>query len=288
VTVTPSATTVYTATATDSSANTATSTATVTVVTSGTSLNSIKHIIFMIQENRSFDNYFGKLGAYRVNSNEVPGALASDVNDLDSLPSNFALKTKSTAPHPNYPIPPFHERTLQTENLSPSWNESHYDAHLVGNDYLNVTSSSVFKMDQFLQTTHSVSPDKYDPDGTRPLGYYDQTDLPYYYELATQFATSDAFHSSLLSQTNPNRMYLFSATSIGRCTDDLRQPGERGRELAVLLPGRRVPVAVRVMEQSEDSRGRVQHQQLVLGALSTERGPTAAGGDLYREGRCDG
>ena len=220
LTVTPSATTAYTATATDNSLNTATSTATVTVVTSGTSLNSIKHIIFMIQENRSFDNYFGKLGAYRVNSNEVPGALASDVNDLDSLPSNFALKTKSTAPHPNYPIPPFHERTLQTENLSPSWNESHYDAHLVGNDYLNVTSSSVFKMDQFLQTTHSVSPDKYDPDGTRPLGYYDQTDLPYYYELATQFATSDAFHSSLLSQTNPNRMYLFSATSIGRCNAD--------------------------------------------------------------------
>src|SRR3569833_1778662 len=75
-------------------------------------------------------------------------------------------------------------------------------------------------MDTFLQTTHSVSPDKYDPDGTRPMGYYDETDLPYYYELASQFGTSDTFHSSLLSQTNPNRMYLFSATSIGRCNAD--------------------------------------------------------------------
>ena len=218
VAVTPSATTTYTATASDGGGNTATSSATVTVVTSGGGLSSIKHIIFMVQENRTFDNYFGKLGAYRAS--RVSGASPSDVNDLDTLPSGFTLKTRADAPHPNYPIPLFHQRTLQTENLSPSWNESHYDAHIVGNDYTNVTASSTFKMDNFLQTTHSVSPDKYDPDGTRPMGYYDSSDLPYYYELATQFATSDAFHSSLLSQTNPNRMYLFAATSIGRCNAD--------------------------------------------------------------------
>ncbi len=219
-TVNPSQTTTYTATASDGNGNTATSTATVTVVTSTGDITTIKHIIFMVQENRSFDNYFGKLGAYRAS--RVPGTSPSDINDLDQLPSNFAgLKTRSDAAnHPNYLIPPFHERTLQTENLSPSWSESHYDAHLKGLNYMNVTSSSTFLMDYFLQTTHSVSPDKYDPDGTRPMGYYDQTDLPYYYELATQFATSDAFHSPLLSQTNPNRMYLFAATSIGRCNAD--------------------------------------------------------------------
>ncbi len=218
VSVTPASTTNYTATATDGSGNTATSTATVTVVTSSGGLGSIKHIIFMIQENRSFDNYFGKLGAYRAA--EVSGALPSDVNDLDSLPSGFTLKTRTDAPDPSYPVPPFHQRTLQTENLSPSWNESHYDAHLKGLNYMTVTPSSTFLMDYFLQTTHSVSPDLYDPNGTRPLGYYDSTDLPYYYELATQFGTSDTYHSSLLSQTNPNRMYLFAATSIGRCNAD--------------------------------------------------------------------
>lgn len=218
VSVSPSSSTTYTATADDGAGHTATASATVTVVTSTGGLTSIKHIIFMIQENRTFDNYFGKLGAYRAS--RVTGTSPSDINDLDSLPSGFELKTRTDAPDPSYPIPPFHQRTLQTENLSPSWNESHYDAHLVGMDYMNVTSNSQFKMDFFLQTTHSVSPDKYDPDGTRPMGYYDQTDLPYYYELATQFATSDTFHSSLLSQTNPNRMYLFAATSIGRCNAD--------------------------------------------------------------------
>jgi phospholipase C len=220
VAVTPAQTTTYTATASDGNGNTATSATTVTVFAPSGSLAGIKHIIFMMQENRSFDNYFGKLGAYRAA--KVGGASPSDVNDLDQLPAALAngIKTRTDAPHPSMLIPPFHERTLQTEDLSPSWNESHYDAHLVGMNYMNVASSSTFKMDYFLQTTHSVSPDLYDPDGTRPMGYYDSTDLPYYYELATQFAISDNFHSSLLSQTNPNRMYLFAATSLGHCNAD--------------------------------------------------------------------
>jgi phospholipase C len=69
-------------------------------------------------------------------------------------------------------------------------------------------------MDGFLKTTGSV-PQVYDPAGTRPMGYYNQDDLPYYYELATQFATSDRFFASLLSGTQPNRLYLFTGTSFG-------------------------------------------------------------------------
>ena len=54
-----------------------------------------------------------------------------------------------------------------------------------------------------------------DPNGTRTLGYYNQNDLPYYYDLATFFATSDAWHSPILANTVPNRMYLMAATSFG-------------------------------------------------------------------------
>src|SRR5207245_6043838 len=63
-------------------------------------------------------------------------------------------------------------------------------------------------------TTTSV-PSTIDPTGTRAMGYYDQSDLPYYYELAARFATSDRFFSPLLSNTVPNRLYLFTATSFG-------------------------------------------------------------------------
>jgi phospholipase C len=47
------------------------------------------------------------------------------------------------------------------------------------------------------------------------MGYYDERDLPYYYELASQYAMSDRFFSSILSATPPNRKFLFAGTSNG-------------------------------------------------------------------------
>ena len=62
-TVSPTATTTYTAAATGAGGN-ASASATVTVMPPG-SLNSIDHVIFMLQENHTFDNYFGMLNPYR-------------------------------------------------------------------------------------------------------------------------------------------------------------------------------------------------------------------------------
>ena len=61
--VTPAATTTYTATATGTG-GTASAAATVTVTPAG-SIQSINHVIFMLQENHTFDNYFGMLNPYR-------------------------------------------------------------------------------------------------------------------------------------------------------------------------------------------------------------------------------
>jgi phospholipase C len=77
-------------------------------------------------------------------------------------------------------------------------------------------SDGTFLMDRFALTTNSVSHAFDTNKGLRALGYYDDTDLPYYYELATQFATSDSFHSGLLANTQPNRQYAFCATTQGR------------------------------------------------------------------------
>jgi phospholipase C len=196
--VSPSQTTTYTITATDSGGHSTTASTTVTVST-GSGLGTIKHIIFMLQENRSFDSYFGQLQAYA--SQKVPGYQINSGYD----PNRLMPLISGALAHP------FHEPTERTENLTPAWNESHFDVHQ--------QSDGTFKMDQFALTTHSVT-HNFDPDGLRAFGFYDQTDLPYYYELATQFATSDAFHSSLLSNTFPNRSYMFCATSQGRIRPD--------------------------------------------------------------------
>ncbi len=202
--VSPTSTTTYTATATDVNGNAVTSSATVTFVSGGDFQTKIRHIIFMAEENRSFDDYFGMLGPYKASK-----GFANDVDGLDLTTSLPALNNGG-------PVHPYHYQTACVENTTPGWNESHAD--------VDKKSNGTYAMDGFINMTND-QPHVYDPDGTRAMGYYNQDDLPFYYELATQFATSDRFHSSLLSATIPNRMYLFTATSFGHISSDTPPPG---------------------------------------------------------------
>jgi phospholipase C len=59
----------------------------------------------------------------------------------------------------------------------------------------------------------------FDQEGRRAMGYYDGTDLPYYYFMASNFATSDRFFSPISSNSEPNRIYFFAATSNGHVHD---------------------------------------------------------------------
>lgn len=210
--VTPSVTTTYTATATagDGSAITASATLTVAPLAAGV----IKHIFFMLQENRSFDMYFGKLKDYRMK--RLNGA---DTQTIESFDPNVVLTNHNDN---GAQVKPFHEGTVCTENLTPSWDESHHDMTLNGGDPAWATTldsqmntpPNTFAMNNFLDTTNNVA-ESYDPTGSRAMGYYDETDLPYYYDLATFFATSDAWHSPIPANTIPNRMYIMAATSFG-------------------------------------------------------------------------
>jgi phospholipase C len=205
VIVHPTQTTTYTCTATDRFGNRLSSPAKVTL--SSGDVSNLNHIVFMLQENRAFDNYFGVLADYRVNIDHIPGAQMSDVNDLHNLPSGYTLQNPQ-----GQSFPPFHQRTQCIEGLNPQWNLSHQDMDLVGGDWLHLSGSSQFLMDKFLFTTGFA---RFDPTETRPIGYYDWTDLPFYYELATQFDTSDTFYSPVPDATDINRMYLFAGTSYG-------------------------------------------------------------------------
>jgi phospholipase C len=196
VSVSPTQNTTYTITALDAQGNPATGSATVNVVTNN-GLQSIKHIIVLLQENRSFDNYFSKLGDYAASRGIANYQINAGYDPNILLP---LFNNNGTAR-------PFHQRTMRTENLSPAWNESHFD--------IDQQPDGSFKMDRFAMTSHSTE-HKFDENGMRALGFYDQTDLPYYYELATQFATSDSFHSPMLANTVTNRQYMFCATSQGR------------------------------------------------------------------------
>ena len=173
--------------------------------TPNANLQSINHIIFMAQENRSFDTYFGQLPAY-WSANGYPSV------QFDGIPAN--------ASNPSYDgktsVPAFHLATECIQNLSPSWNESHEDWNRKD------PTSSTATMDGFIFNAASYAlnapPDEapiYDTLGIRAMGYYDGSDLNYYYFMASNFATSDRWFSPALDRTQVNRMYLIAATSQG-------------------------------------------------------------------------
>lgn len=277
--MTPSATTTYTATATVTASASITQSATVNVtsVAAGT----IKHIFFMLQENRSFDNYFGQLGAYRTTRLQQFGI--TDTNTVDGFNPNVTL----TNAHNGATVKPFHESTVCTENLTPAWDESHHDVSLAGGDAAwNTTTTftnSSFAMQGFLDTTTSVS-NNHDPNGSRAMGYYNQQDLPYYYDLATFFATSDSWHSPILANTVPNRMYLMAATSFGH-----EYPDNSGH------PAYSVPTIFRAMNTANVSWAYYYKDGIFLGNFADFSDPTiqskiAPAADLLStlSGKCGG
>jgi phospholipase C len=66
-------------------------------------------------------------------------------------------------------------------------------------------------------TLQNVEPD--DPSGQRVMGYYDGTDLPFYYSLAQAFAISDRHFCSVLTSTYPNRLVYMAGTSFGETSN---------------------------------------------------------------------
>ena len=200
----------------------------------------------MLQENRAFDNYFGVFANYRVNIDHIPGAQMSDVNDLHTLPPNYTIKNPQ-----GQSFGPFHQRTECIENLSPSWDETHYDMDLVGNDWLHLTQNSIYKMDRFLDTTLSGgSGDRYDPTHTRPLGYYTRPTCRSITSWAHGLRPAIPGTRRIPANTIPNRMYLFAATSYGHAfpptsphdpawaaANHLPRAHAGGHHLALLLPG---------------------------------------------------
>ena len=167
-------------------------------------ITAINHIIVLLQENRSFDHYFGQLANYW----QVGGyPQATNGTTFDGEPTNASNLDEN-----GDPISPFNLKTGCTENPSPSWNESHGDRN-----QFDPADSTTAPMDGFVHTAakDAAGFNLYDVLGHRAMGYFDGSQLNYYYFMASNFATSDRWFAPVMTRTQPNRMYLFGATSQG-------------------------------------------------------------------------
>jgi phospholipase C len=101
-----------------------------------------------------------------------------------------------------------------TENYSPFWNDGHLDYNY--EDPTSATPATPYP-DGFVRDAAHFSQDVgfTDTAGRRVMGYFDSTDLPFYYFMAANFGTSDRWFSPVMTRTQPNRMYMVAASSFG-------------------------------------------------------------------------
>ena len=159
------------------------------------SLSDIEHVVILIQENRSFDHYFGTHRgvrgfadpAVRIQGNGLPVFDQSDGGrDLFGPPAGF--------------LTPFHVDSSTstgecTNDITHDWRPQH-------------ESWNGGAMDSFL-TTHMTADAV---NGPMTMGYYTRADLAYYYALADAFTLCDGYHCSVIGPTDPNRLYSMTAT----------------------------------------------------------------------------
>ena len=223
--VSPTATTTYTATATGTGGN-ASATAIVTVMPSG-SVQAIQHVIFLQQENHSFDNYFGMLNPYRKSNGWNIGDDGKDY-EVDGIDDKLTKISNMDDEGTSYA--PFKFQSTCVDDETSDWLASYGDV----NRYNFLTTRPIL-MDGFVHNAEGYAKSCGPPGsggscagyftdltGHSSMGYYDQDFLNYYYYMASQFAISDRWFSPVSTKSIGNRI----ATFTGGTTQGLvRDPG---------------------------------------------------------------
>jgi phospholipase C len=163
-------------------------------------LPQIKHIVVLMMENHSYDNYLGMLAGrgdgFPVGDDGKPAVFNPDTAGQPVR----AHQLTSTAQRPHVP--------------SQSWHATHHQW-------------DDGKLDGFVTSTQVVVPAGGDVDSAAcegpgaavGMGYWTKDDLPFYYGLARTFPLADRWFSSCLGPTFPNRRFLIAGTAHGLIDD---------------------------------------------------------------------
>jgi phospholipase C len=165
------------------------------------SLNDVEHVVILMQENRSFDHYFGTISGVRgfsdtsVLHQRVGGKSYPIFDQFGYSPGVGVDATGYLQPFHLNSDPPT-ENGETTNDITHSWGPQHQ-------------SWDNGALDAFV-TTH-LSADGTD-NGFVTMGYFDRSDLAFYYALADAFTICDHYFCSVLGPTDPNRVMSISAS----------------------------------------------------------------------------
>ncbi|MDN7866300.1 phospholipase C, phosphocholine-specific [Burkholderia multivorans] len=146
-------------------------------------IRDVEHIVVFMQENRSFDHYFGHLRGVRGYNDRFP----------IPLPNGKPVWYQPSKADPSRAVLPFRLNTLTTSaqcvgDLDHSWYKTH--AAIDGGRY-----------DQWPANKTDMT-----------MGYHVREDIPFHYALADAFTVCDHYFCSLPGPTHPNRAYLMTGT----------------------------------------------------------------------------
>jgi phospholipase C len=155
-------------------------------VRSGT-IRDVEHVVIFMQENRSFDHYFGAMNGVRGFADRFPIPLEGGRTVWTQANAAGGGKPPLVAPFPLNTAQTFaHMRVQGTPHnwtdAQDAWNEG--------------------RMGRWPAAK-----------GEHAMGYYRRDDIPFQYALADAFTVCDAYHCSIQTGTNTNRLFLWSGTN---------------------------------------------------------------------------
>ena len=142
------------------------------------SLKDIEHVIIFMQENRSFDHYFGTLRGVR--------GFGDKRGHKTFLQKGTNGKTLAPFRLPKQCLP----------DITHDWGPQH-------------RARNGGKMDRFLSEHEKTDGAA---DGPETMGYYNRADIGLYYSMADAFTICDGYHCSVIGPTDPNRLMSMSAS----------------------------------------------------------------------------
>jgi phospholipase C len=141
-------------------------------------IDDVKHIVILMQENRSFDHYFGSLRGVR-GFGDPRAVLLPNGDPVFYQPNGASYLLPFRPDHPSLGLTFIEDTPHDWTSTHAGWNQGKLDAWVANK-------------------------------GTTSMAHLTRADLPFHYALADAFTVCDAYHCSLLGPTDPNRYHMWT------------------------------------------------------------------------------
>ena len=157
------------------------------------SIMDVEHVVILMQENRGFDHYFGSLRGVRGFADRLPIPVPGAADATKPAPVWY--QRDRTAPGGARTVSPFHLATRTNFDLM----------RMEGTPHSWPDAQRGWDEGRMAHWPEAKS--------QRAMGYYRREDIPFQFALAEAFTVCDAYHCSVQTGTNTNRLFLWSGTN---------------------------------------------------------------------------